>query len=173
MNFPRKGRAAVVALLIWLPPAAVLGHQGHEHFAPHGGVITAAKDGHCETVLLPKGGVRVYLTDAASRDLPATLASDVSVEIEGGDKKTDTVPMTISAGGDFWEGPYKPVTDAKGIVHLAFVLQGEPVVVDLPVLKLVAAHLAAVKAAAEEEEEGNDHHGHGHTDHSKTDQHEH
>ena len=173
MNFPRKGRAAVLALLICLVPAAVLGHQGHEHGAPHGGVVTAAKDGHCETVLLPKGGVRVYLTDAASRDLPATMASDVSVEIEGGDKKTDAVPMTISAGGDFWEGPYKPVTDAKGIVHAAFVLQGEPVVVDLPVPKLVAAHLAAVKAAAEEEEEENDHHGHGHTDHGKTDQHDH
>jgi len=150
MNFPRKGRAAVLALLICLPPAAVLGHQGHEHGAPHGGVVTAAKDGHCETVLLPKGGVRVYLTDAASRDLPAAMASDVSVEIEGGDKKTDTVPMTISAGGDFWEGPYKPVTDANGIVHVAFVLQGESVVVDLPVPKLVAAHLAAVKGKTDQ-----------------------
>jgi hypothetical protein len=160
MNFLRKGRAAALALLISLPPAAVLGHEGHEHTAPHGGVITPAKDGHCETVLLPNGGVRVYLTDVAGHDQPATVASDVSVEIEGGDKKTDTVTMIISAGGDFWEGPYKPTTDAKGIVHLAFVLQGEPVVVDLPVPKLVAAHLAAVKAGAEE----HDHHDHDHAD---------
>ncbi len=105
--------------------------------------------------------------------LPATMASDVAVEIEGGDKKTDTVPMIISAGGDFWEGPYKPLTDPKGIVHVAFVLQGEPVVVDLPVSKLVAAHLAAVKAAADEEAEEGEHHDHGHTDHGKTDQHGH
>lgn len=167
MTVLQKSSLVILVLLTSLIPVTVRGHEGHEHFAPHGGIITPYKDGHCETVLLPKGGVRIYLTDAAGHDLPATLASDVSLEIEGGDKKTDTVIMTVSASGDFWEGPYRRLTDAKGIVHVAFVLNGDPVVIDLPVPKLVAAHLAAVKAASDDEVQD-----HTHTEHAKTDQHD-
>jgi hypothetical protein len=149
MDMLHLSRVALVGLSLALAPAAVLGHgdEAHgNHDSHHGGFVAMYKDVHCEIVVQPQGTVQVFYTDAMRKDLPASIASDVTVEIEGADRKTESVPMAVSRGGDFWEGKAKPVADGK--LHLAFLLQGEPVVMHLPIASLKAKPVKAAAPAA-------------------------
>lgn len=108
------------------------GVQHGDHMPHHGGAVMMYKTLHYEVVLLPAGGVQLWLTDEARADLPASVVSDVAVEIERPDGSTEAVEMSISPGGDFWTGASRPVTDGKSTVRVAFVFQGEPMMVNLP-----------------------------------------
>ncbi len=65
-------------------------------------------------------------------DLPAATVADVAVEIERPGARTEAVDMAIAAEGDHWIGKSAPVSDAKTMVRVAFVFEGEPVLVNVP-----------------------------------------
>jgi hypothetical protein len=61
-------------------------HEGsvHGNHDPHHGglVMMYGADLHYEVVLLPTGNVSIYFTDAQRGELPASVVSDVAIEIE-------------------------------------------------------------------------------------------
>ena len=148
-------------LLAVLPLAALLltsglatralahGDEPHgDHDAAHGGFVMMYQDLHFEVTAVAGGGVQLYFTDAARSELPAATVSDVAVEIESAGKAIETVTMSISAGGDFWEGPSKPVTDPDAIVRVGFLYAGKPLVLDVPASSLLQAENAPAADAA-------------------------
>jgi hypothetical protein len=128
----RAALFAVLALLAGTPARAHEGMHHGDHNPHHGGAVMMYKTIHYEVVLLPAGGVQLYLSDEMRMDLPASTVSEVAAEIERPGSPSETVDMAIAANGEYWQGKSRPVTDSKATVHLAFVFQNEPVVVDVP-----------------------------------------
>lgn len=103
-----------------------------DHSPHHGGTVLMAGDLHYEIVLKPAGGAELYLSDAVRKDLPASIVSDVAIEIERPGKKDEQIDMAVDGSGERWEGPGAPVKQDDAIVRVAFTFQGDPVTVDLP-----------------------------------------
>lgn len=128
MNRPRFLIAA--AALALAGPA--LAHNGVIHEAPHGGIMKAVKNADIEIVLAPAGGVRIYIVDTAGRPLPASAASDISVEIDRPGKKTEYVTMRPESTGTLWMGNSQPVTDPKSIIRIGTVVKGVSGLIEVP-----------------------------------------
>jgi len=107
-------------------------HNGVIHEAPHGGILKATKSSHFEIVLAPQGGARIYFMDASGKPLPASAASDVSVEIDRPGQKTEYITMKPDPTGTLWTGNGKPVTDPKSVVRIGSVVRGESELVEVP-----------------------------------------
>jgi hypothetical protein len=142
-------------------------HEGaaHGNHDPHhGGVVMMyGTDLHYELVVLPAGNVSIYFTDAQRGELPASVVSDVAIEIERPGSKPETVTMAIGATGECWEGRAAPVKEVDTTLHLAFVFQGEPVVMSFPASSLLTANKAAgdgKEAASAAHDAGASQHGH-------------
>lgn len=112
--------------------APLLAHNGVIHEAPHGGIMKAVKNADIEIVLAPAGGVRIYLVDTAGRALPASAATDLSVEIDRPGKKTEYVTMRPDATGTLWTGSSQPVSDPKSIVRVGTVVKGISGLIEVP-----------------------------------------
>lgn len=122
----------LLAALACVVAAPVAAHNGEIHEAPHGGIMTPVKNAHLEIVLAPKGGVRIYVYDARSVQLPASAASVLSVEIDRPGQKTEYVEMQPDKTGSLWMGPSKPVTNPASIVRIGSVIRGASGLVELP-----------------------------------------
>lgn len=122
-------------LFLGLPLSAVHAHEGEahgDHNSHHDGAVLMYKNIHYEVELPTSGGVRVWITDAMRVELPAATVSDLAVEIERPSAKVEPVDMAISMSGEYWEGSSAPVTDVKSVVRVAFLLNGDPVLVNIP-----------------------------------------
>jgi len=118
-----------VMLALTMPAAA---HNGVIHEAPHGGILKATKNAHFEILLAPKGGTRIYLMDAAGRPLPASAASELSVEVDRPGSKTEYLKMIPDPTNTLWTGPGRPVDDPKSIVRVGIVVQGSSELIEIP-----------------------------------------
>lgn len=136
MSFHFLKRTAAAAALLTGTHAGVAAAHGPvahgDHNAKHGGVVLMYQDIHYETVLLPKGGVQLWITDEMRNDLPAATVSDVAVEIARPGAEPEPVDMAMAPSGEYWEGSSAAVIDAKTVVRVAFLLRGEPVLVNVP-----------------------------------------
>jgi hypothetical protein len=112
--------------------APALAHNGVVHEAPHGGIMRPVKNAHAEIQLAPKGGVRIYFYDEKTKPLPATAASDLSVEIDRPGQKTEYVNMKPDRSNTLWMGDSKPVTDPKSVVRVGTVVQGQSGIIEVP-----------------------------------------
>jgi hypothetical protein len=117
-------------------PGAHGGPAHGNHDPHHDGFVSMYLDLHIEVVLPADGGVQLYYTDAVRAELPAAVVSDVEVQIERKRAKPETVTMSISAGGDFWQGRSKPVSDPETIIRVAFLFEGQPVILEVPARNL-------------------------------------
>jgi len=122
------------AMAISLPVSAPAQDQPHgDHNAHHGGVVLMyGLDLHYEVVLLPTGKVQLWLSDAARSELPASVVSDVAVELERPGAGQETVDMAICRAGDCWEGQGKALGDKGANLHLAFLYRGQQAVLSFP-----------------------------------------
>jgi hypothetical protein len=110
------------------------------HDPHHGGVVLMyGMDLHYEVVLSPSGKVQLWLSDGAREDLPASILSDVAVEIESSGGNREVVDMKIADTGENWEGQGAAVKAAGTVLHLAFVFRGDPAVVSFPASALMGA----------------------------------
>lgn len=103
-----------------------------DHMARNGGFVMMFLDMHFEIVAPAEGGIDVYYSDPLRYPLPASVVSDVYVEVERADHSIEPVTMLIGDSGEFWTGDSKPVREEGTIVRLAFIFQGEPFVLDIP-----------------------------------------
>jgi len=126
-------RSVSTNALLFLSCALVYGQAPHgDHNPDHNGFVMMHSILHFEVVAKEEGGIDIYFSSESRAQLPAATVSDVVVEIERPGTSMEFVPMQISASGDFWTGPSKPVTNHESIVRIGFVFQGEPFFVDIP-----------------------------------------
>ena len=125
-----KLRSPAFALL--LLSASVAAHNGVIHEAPHGGIIRPVKNADLEIVLAPKGGVRIYLMDPKGRSLPASAASDISVEIHPPAGRTEYVTMRPDPSGTLWTGSSAPVTDPTAVIRIGTAIAGQSGLIEVP-----------------------------------------
>jgi hypothetical protein len=112
------------------PGSAAVPHGDHNPH--HGGAVLMLRDLHYEIVFERTGGVAVYFSDAVRKDLPASIVSDVYIEIDRPKHRVERIELAIDASGESWEGKAMPVKQDDAIVRVAFTFQGEATSVDLP-----------------------------------------
>jgi hypothetical protein len=123
------GGATAAATATADTPAAV---PHGDHSPHHGGAVLMLRDLHYEIAFEPAGRVAIYFSDAVRKDLPASVVSDVYIEIDRPKHRSERVEMAIDATGESWEGKAMPVKQDDAIVRIAFTFQGEATSVDLP-----------------------------------------
>lgn len=114
--------------------APVPGMEHGDHNAHHGGVVYMYDDMHYEVVLDPEGHHRVYFTDSAREDLPASVASKVTLTVERPKAEPEPLSGTIDEHGESWVLSGRPVSEKETSVRVAFVTRGSEYWIDVPFL---------------------------------------
>jgi hypothetical protein len=105
-----------------------------DHNPHHGGVVMMkGNDLHYELVLDKSGKAQLFFTDAIREDLPASIASDVSLTIRQPGAADEKVAMRIDEFGESWIGSGRPINIAGNTtVRVAFTVRQEPYWIDVP-----------------------------------------
>lgn len=122
------------------PPAAAPTdpqHQGltepHGDHTPHkGGMVLMNGDVHYEVVLSREGTHRIWFSDGVRAELPASVASDVTMVISRPGKPEETLKLTIDDSGESWVANGQPVPENDAYVKITYALTGEPHEVEIP-----------------------------------------
>jgi hypothetical protein len=135
-NRTPRAEPAVVQAAPAAAAASTGGSVPHgDHNPHHGGIVMMkGEDLHYEVVLDPAGRAHhVYFTDALREDLPASVASDVSLTIHRPKTADERIPLQIDESGESWIGSGHPVADpAATTVRVAFSIRQESYWIDLP-----------------------------------------
>jgi hypothetical protein len=112
-------------------------HQGitephGDHSAHHGGMVLMNGEVHYEVVLDPAGRYELWLSDAVRTELPASMASNVTVTVSRPDAEPEAIRLTIDEAGESWVGTGKPVAGDSVMVKVNYDLRGEPHEVEIP-----------------------------------------
>jgi hypothetical protein len=112
-------------------------HQGltepHGDHTPHrGGMVLMNADVHYEVVLSRDGRHRIWFTDAVRAELPASVASGVTLTITRPGESPEVLALAIDDNGESWVASGRPVTGDDAYVKVSYSLQGEPHEVELP-----------------------------------------
>ena len=103
-----------------------------DHNPHHGGVVYMYEELHYEVVLAPDGHHRVFFTDAAREDLPASVASSVTLTVERAKGAPETLAGVLDESGESWLLYGQPVTGTDASVRVAFVTNHTPYWIDVP-----------------------------------------
>lgn len=104
-----------------------------DHNPRYGGVVMMKGDLHYEVVLDPSGRHRVYFSDAARTELPASTASRVAITIMRKDAQPEPLTLEIDEAGESWIARGQAVKDPEQTtVRLAYTVNGEAYWIDLP-----------------------------------------
>jgi hypothetical protein len=103
-----------------------------DHNPHHGGTVYMYKEVHFEVVLNRNGHHRIYFSDATRQDLPASVASGVTLTITRPNLTPDTVTAAIDEEGESWTAEGAPLTSLDAVARVAFVMSGEPYWIDVP-----------------------------------------
>jgi len=109
----------------------VTGPHG-DHSPHHGGMVLMNGDVHYEVVLGKDGKHQIWFSDAVRNDLPASIASNVTMEIARPSEPVETVKLTIDDAGESWVAMSKPIDGDGVMVKVRYALQGEPHEVEVP-----------------------------------------
>jgi hypothetical protein len=110
--------------------ASTLPHGNHE--PKYGGVVLMNGDLHFEVVLRRDGRHQVYFSDAARNELPASIASSVSIAVSSKRGEPESVDLQIDEAGEAWESRGRPITDPDATARISFTIRGKPYWIDLP-----------------------------------------
>lgn len=112
-------------------------HQGltepHGDHSPHkGGMVLMNGDIHYEVVLSRAGAHRIWFTDAVRAELPASVATDVTMVVTRTGEPVETIKLAIDDNGESWVAKGRPVTTSDAYVKITYAMQGEPHEVEIP-----------------------------------------
>ena len=112
-------------------------HQGitephGDHSAHHGGMVLMNGDVHYEVVLDPAGRYELWLSDAVRTELPASMASNVTVTVARPNAEPEILKLTVDDAGESWVGTGRPVTGDAVMVKVNYDLRGQPHEVEIP-----------------------------------------
>lgn len=120
------------------PAHASTGMAHADHTPHHGGLVLMNGDLHFEVVLDPGGRHRIYFSDETRADLPASIASIVTMTVTRTTGAPEAVPLEIDETGESWVARGRAVDDQAAIVRVSYVANGKPYFIDLPWTRPVA-----------------------------------
>lgn len=105
-----------------------------DHNPRHGGIVLMKGDLHYEVVFDKTGrSHRVYFTDAVREELPASVASAVTLTIKRPGYADEPIDLRIDEAGESWVGSGRPVDDPKNAAaRVSFSIHSEPYWIDVP-----------------------------------------
>ena len=109
----------------------MIGPHG-DHTPKHGGLVLMNGDIHYEVILGTDGRHEVWFTDAIRSDLPASVASGVTLEIARPNEPIENVLMQINDTGEAWVARTRPIEGDGVMVKVRYALLGEPYEVEIP-----------------------------------------
>ena len=89
-------------------------------------------DVHYEVVLDPAGRYELWLSDAVRTELPASIASNVTVTVSRPNAEPEMLKLAVDEAGESWTGSGKPVTGDAVMVKVNYDLRGQPHEVEIP-----------------------------------------
>ena len=131
----RSEPPAQVGAAAQTPPATAAAVPHGDHNPHHGGVVMMKGDDlHYEVVLDPTGrSHQVFFSDAVREDLPASIATDVSVTLKRPSGADERIPLAIDEAGESWVGHGAAIKDPEHTsARVAFTIRGEPYWIDMP-----------------------------------------
>ncbi len=113
-------------MAVWMLAGACVAHDGPEHQPKHGGIVFSSGNLDVEVVFLkPKGQYQLYFNDAAGEELPASVASEVTISIKRSSGAPDSVPMRIDDAGESWIGTGSPTGAPIAGAWVAYRVRGK------------------------------------------------
>jgi len=114
-------------------------HQGmvgaHGDHSPHkGGMVLMNGDIHYEVVFARDGAHRIWFTDPVRAELPASVATDVTMIITRPGEPEEVLKLAIDDSGESWLARGRPVAGNDAYVKITYAMQGEPHEVEIPFL---------------------------------------
>lgn len=111
---------------------ALMGPHG-DHSPRHGGTVLMYGDVHYEIVLSRSGSHQIWFSDAVRNELPASVASTVTMAIARPNAGVESLAFAIDDSGEAWRASGRPLRGDGEMITVRFALQGEPHEVEMPV----------------------------------------
>ncbi|MGE0039700.1 MAG: hypothetical protein AB7H88_16460 [Vicinamibacterales bacterium] len=103
-----------------------------DHSPQHGGMVMMNEDMHFEVVFDRAGKHRIWFTDAVRSELPATVASDVTLTLTRPDAPVEVLKLAIDEYGESWVADGQPVEGDDVMVKIEYAVAGSPFSVEVP-----------------------------------------
>jgi hypothetical protein len=103
-----------------------------DHHPRFGGLVLMNGDTHFEVVIDKGGNCRVYFTDAVRAELPASIASEVTVDLAIGDAPRQTFTLKMDEGARTWDGRIRVSDDPQAVLRVTYVGPDGPYWIDVP-----------------------------------------
>lgn len=103
-----------------------------DHSAQHGGMVLMNEDLHYEVVFDRSGQHRIWFTDAVRYDLPASIASGVTMILTRPGAPEERLALEIDESGESWIASGKPVEGDDVMVKISYSVQGVPHEIEVP-----------------------------------------
>jgi len=89
-------------------------------------------DVHYEVVIAASGRLQVWFSDAMRNELPASVASGVTIEVLRPGAAAEMVALAIDDAGEAWVANSRPLAGDGISVKVRYRLQGEPHEIEIP-----------------------------------------
>ena len=89
-------------------------------------------DMHYEVVFSRDGKHRIWFSDPVRAELPASVATGVTMVITRDQDAPEILKLDIDNSGESWIAAGRPVVDDGAYVKISYSMQGEPHEVELP-----------------------------------------
>ncbi len=89
-------------------------------------------DLHYEVVFSRTGSHRVWFSDPVRAELPASVATGVTITITRTGEAPEVLALAIDDTGESWLAAGRPVVGDGAYVKISYALQGEPHEVEVP-----------------------------------------
>lgn len=90
---------------------------------------------HYEVVFDPAGKHRVWFSNAVREDLPASVATGVTMVIARPMGPAETVPLRIDESGESWVAAGSPLDESGTMVKLTYSVRGERLEIEIPLVR--------------------------------------
>ena len=104
-----------------------------DHSPHHGGMVLMNGEMHYEVVFDRAGKHQVWFSDAVREDLPASVASRVSMIVTRPAASPEMLTLAIDESGESWIANGQPLAGKDVMVKLTLVTRGEPFEIEIPV----------------------------------------
>lgn len=106
-----------------------------DHSPHHGGMVLMNGEMHFEVVLDRTGKHQVWFSNAVREDLPASVASKVTMIVTRPAAAPEMLTLTIDDSGESWIAAGMPVAGDGVLVTVNYMARGEPYEIELPFVK--------------------------------------
>jgi hypothetical protein len=104
-----------------------------DHSPHHGGMVLMNGEMHYEVVFDRGGKHQVWFSNAVRDDLPASVASRVTMVVTRPAASPETLALAIDESGESWIANGQPIAGKDVMVKLTLVTRGGPFEIDIPV----------------------------------------